>query len=484
MAVRTVADAVADALLDAGPVRVFADASARSQLMAAARRRGLDVLEVASPAVAAVMAAVAGELSEGPGVLVLGARAWLEAVPGLAYAVSSGAPLVVVSEDPVELPLRVSMKASLALDPESAGSTAAGAAWLARSEPRGPVHMTLEPAMAERPAAAGATMARPAPPPAPDPAALDEAAERLARADRPVLVAGSQCRSGLAPRWIRALAETMPAPVFLAARARGVLPDPHPLVLGDVGALAALGGRADLVVAIGVDETTLSSLPAATPILHLAATPPPAGWTPAARVLGDVGLIMEELAPRLRGRSRADWDVAELDRLKRVREARTAAVMAPAERVVAVVREVTPAGTIATADGAAGAAVTAAWQAVGPNELLVAAPGPPAFAAAAAIAARLALPGRHAVAFTDAPGLAASGGALEEAVRLGVAVVVVVLGEAASAPDPMALARRHGVAGTSAPTAETLARAVPRALAAGAPWVIDARAGRGPGSPV
>ncbi len=483
MAGRTVADAVADGLLAAGAARVFAARSAGAEIIAAARRRGLDVVDVTADSVAATMAAITGELSDGPGVLVLGAAA-AEAAAGLVYAFATGAPMLVVSETTLEPSLVPAVKASVEVSPQSAASIAAGAAWLARTEPCGPVHLILRPEVAQQPAGIGGA-ARPAPTLAPDSAALDEAAERLKRAARPVLIAGSQCRSGLAARWIRALAEAMPAPVLVTAKARGVLPDPHPLALGGDGDAASLLGRADLVVVIGLDAREAAPpVPATTPFLYFAATPPLTGWTPATTVLGDVGLVIEELAPRLRGRGRADWDVAELDRLKRASSARAARAVKPAGRVVTIVRELTPAGTIATADGETCGPAMAAWLAAGPNELLTAAPGPPAFAPAAAVAARLALADRLAVAFTDAAGLAAADAALETAARLRVGILIIALGEAGPDVAPVILAERHGIAGVAAPTGEALARAVTRALATNAPCLIDARAGRAAGSPV
>jgi hypothetical protein len=36
-------------------------------------------------------------------------------------------------------------------------------------------------------------------------------------------------------------------------------------------------------------------------------------------VVGDLALILEELAPRLRGQTQVDWDMFQLDRLKKAR---------------------------------------------------------------------------------------------------------------------------------------------------------------------
>src|SRR6185295_16168065 len=139
-----------------------------------------------------------------------------------------------------------------------------------------------------------------------------------------------------------------------------------------------------------------------------------------ADVVGDIALAIEELAPRVKARAAADWDVAGLDRVKRALVAEAAAT--PAGRLVRVAREATPAGTVATADVPLGLA----WQAVAPRETLTPLGGhaPPGYAILAAIAAQLVDPARRVVAFTTPFGLAASGDALAMAERLGVPIVV------------------------------------------------------------
>src|SRR5207253_2554741 len=207
-------------------------------------------------------------------------------------------------------------KASLAVDAGSASHWTAHAAQLAMNEPRGPVHLDVPAEVAGAPAVPAATACRPAPLPPPDPRALDEAARLLANASRPILIAGLQCRSATDAQWLRALAEALPAPVLLTLRAKGVLPDPHPLMHGVLwpgGGEGPLLGRADLIVALGLDAIEVSPGPWMTtaPLLHLAPTPAAGEWhRPVVEVVGDIALAIEELAPRLRGRARADWDVA------------------------------------------------------------------------------------------------------------------------------------------------------------------------------
>ena len=74
-------------------------------------------------------------------------------------------------------------------------------------------------------------------PPAPDRAACVEAATRLRRARRPLLVLGNGARGAAAE--ILALAERLSCPVVTTPHAKGIFPDSHPLHLGGIG----LGGH-------------------------------------------------------------------------------------------------------------------------------------------------------------------------------------------------------------------------------------------------
>jgi acetolactate synthase-1/2/3 large subunit len=480
MAARSVADVVVDELVNAGVARVFTagPASCLGPLAVAARARGLVFVETAASATAAMMAAVTGELGEAPGVLALSPTDVVGAFGGLSYAGAARASLVLISSSVLK-GVSAPLKGTVRPTKESAGEAMSNALRLALDDPQGPVHLVLFPDLA---AAEAATWTRgpavgPGGPVAPPPAHLDEAARILAAAARPVLVIGLRCRK--AAPWLRALAEAVPMPALATLKGKGVLPDPHPLMLGLLSAGDALFARADLVVTVGLDplEEMAATWPPALPRLDLGASVDGAvarvGVVP---VPGDVALIIEELAPRLRDRPRADWDVAELDRLKRVRPIGAPSRELSPSRAVEVVRAVMPAGSIATADeGPCAAVVAGAWQAVGPNELLIGAGSPgQLFAPAAALAASLARPRARAVAFTDALGLAAAGDAVATARRLQVPVVLIGLGDTGQEAPPGAVALND----------DELARALHGALAGRGPCIIQAPVRRERESPV
>jgi acetolactate synthase-1/2/3 large subunit len=82
-----------------------------------------------------------------------------------------------------------------------------------------------------------------------DPQVVRQAAQILARADAPVIMAGSLIYWSAAHEALRELAERLQAPVYLNAMGRGSLPQDHPLFFSRTrrGALA----RADVILIIG-----------------------------------------------------------------------------------------------------------------------------------------------------------------------------------------------------------------------------------------
>lgn len=165
----------------------------------------------------------------------------------------------------------------------------------------------------------------PGPLPPPDPRALDRAAELIRAASRPVVIAGLQCERQEDARWLRALVEALPAPVLATSNAGEVLPEAHPLALGIFTGTPLddeLLGLADLIVTLGLDAKELNPRrwPYSALVVCLSRTPHSGHpFTPLVEVVGDLALLLEELAPRLRGKTRADWDIFQIDRLKKAK---------------------------------------------------------------------------------------------------------------------------------------------------------------------
>ena len=106
--------------------------------------------------------------------------------------------------------------------------------------------------------AAGGSLPAPLPP---EPEAARRAARMLARAVRPLIIAGGgvlrsggAARSGGGAPELRALAERLQAPVLSSPNGRGALPEDHPLSIGALpyhAEIQALQEEADVVLAVG-----------------------------------------------------------------------------------------------------------------------------------------------------------------------------------------------------------------------------------------
>jgi acetolactate synthase-1/2/3 large subunit len=262
----------------------------------------------------------------------------------------------------------------------------------------------------------------------------------------------------------------LPAPVLTTPKGKGALPDPHPLALGLISATHPLLAQADLVVAIGVDgvELTPGISPVGVPLARVSRAPQDDA------VSGAIALIIEELAPRLRGRARADWDVAALDRLKRSLRPPTAGAGFARRRVVEIAREMTPAGTILVLD----VPFADAWASITPRECLI--PNGLAtlgFALPAALAAALARDGTRVVAIGAAAGFNAMAAEWATAARLGAPIVAVALNHE-SATDVSAATRGTGVETLTAADEAGFRMGFERAWRASGPSLVDAHVSR------
>src|SRR5467141_2586767 len=161
----------------------------------------------------------------------------------------------------------------------------------------------------------------PAPSPA-DPAQIKAAADRILKAERPVVVAGNGVRIAQAYDVLRALAEAAGMPVATTAAGKGCFPETHPLALGVFGtfgtpAANACLGEADLVL-VGGSKLSPSDTAWANPklldprrqvFIQVDIEPKNASWTfPAEQVvLGDaaqiLGALCEAVRPRANGRA-------------------------------------------------------------------------------------------------------------------------------------------------------------------------------------
>jgi acetolactate synthase I/II/III large subunit len=114
----------------------------------------------------------------------------------------------------------------------------------------------------------------------PDPGAIGRAADMLAGARRPLLLAGGGVvSSGASPALVQ-LAEVLGAPVLTSVEGRGSVPEDHPLALGpnaDLARLDSVIAAADVVLAVGtrfqLGSNLLMALTIPGALIHLDADP-------------------------------------------------------------------------------------------------------------------------------------------------------------------------------------------------------------------
>jgi acetolactate synthase-1/2/3 large subunit len=152
-------------------------------------------------------------------------------------------------------------KASFSLVPGAAHVIADKAVAIATEGRPGPVHIDVPISVADSRIAADVPQARPfAAPTAPAGDALALARDWLARARKPVLIVGLDAMNDIAGEVITGFAESFGIPVITTYKAKGLLPEDHPLSLGGAGLspladkyLLPLVQKADLVICLGYD---------------------------------------------------------------------------------------------------------------------------------------------------------------------------------------------------------------------------------------
>ena len=207
-----------------------------------------------------------------------------------------------------------------------------------------------------------------------DPAAIEEAAQLLARAKNPLFICGGGVVISGAEVELQEVAEWLGAPVASTVSGHGSIGDAHPLAVGVVGSnggtmpTRAIVELADLVVFVGCRAGSVTTerwrfpAPGKVKIIHIDADPAVIGATyrTDVSVVGDARLALaalrDELARHQRPEGRRALDAA---RVKAARDEKFAAFAALAasderpikpERVVAELQAVAPEDATIVAD--------------------------------------------------------------------------------------------------------------------------------------
>src|SRR3954449_2276769 len=197
----------------------------------------------------------------------------------------------------------------------------------------------------------------------PDPVQVTEAIRLLDAAQRPVIIAGHGAKDARVE--LVALAERLGAPVLTTFKAKGLVPDTHPLgagVLGRSGTPVAswLMNEADLLLVIGASFSNHTGIAPWQTIVQVDDTPNAIGRFDAvtADLLGDASLVVPALAAAVGERGsaaedqRADvadrWEIWRAEKARRVADDRGLGVSAAA--VFAALSEHLPAEAVVTVD--------------------------------------------------------------------------------------------------------------------------------------
>ncbi len=195
-------------------------------------------------------------------------------------------------------------------------------------------------------------------PPAPD---LADAAALVAGARRPVFVAGHGARSARAE--LLALADRLGAPVLTTFKAKGLVPDTHPLgagVLGRSGTPVAswLMNESDLIIAVGASFSNHTGIAAYKPIVQIDDDPAAIGrFDPvgvglvgdaSATIVALSGLVTEPAAVDQRPDLAERWTIWRAEKARRVADDRGRGVSAAA--VFDALSRHLPANAVVTVD--------------------------------------------------------------------------------------------------------------------------------------
>ncbi|MCC7425862.1 MAG: thiamine pyrophosphate-binding protein [Alphaproteobacteria bacterium] len=518
----TTVEVLAEAFQEAGTPFIVGHPGGESvELMDAARKRGMRFILMKQEVAGAMLAATWGDITGAPGVcLSTRGPGAANMVNGIACAMLDRSPLIALTDQyspgTYVSGLRQVIDQQALYRPVTKWQSVIGAATVRQQLRRamrvatapapGPVQFDIPQSETTKDAKALPVETPLLPdllPVQPDRDALKRPLEMIARAKRPILIAG------LGVFWDRAsaefvrFAERLGAPVLTTSKCKGMIPEDHPLRAGCI-----IGGiierdmvnQADLIICVGLDAVELQPKPwpYSQPVIAISNVQGLDALVPASpEVVGNLKALLgafSSFAPEGSG-----WGekAAALFR-KQV----SAALDVPAkglspQRAVEVARAIMPRDTIATCDaGASRLLVVQKWQSYAPREFLTSnGLGSMGYAIPGALGARLAHPERPIIAFTGDGGFMMAVAELQTAVREKLPAIMLVFddeeiglirvkqeikqiqryGVGIGGLDWEKLAAGFGADGTTVHTENQLSDALGAALKSGRTTVIGAK---------
>ncbi|MDZ5811401.1 thiamine pyrophosphate-binding protein [Halorubrum sp. AD140] len=255
--------------------------------------------------------------------------------------------------------------------PQSVVAELNQAIMIARTPPKGPVRIGIPKnfiPITTEPAAIGS--ADPVDPPQPPTSAIQRAADLLATATSPTIIAGGGVRASNASEMLQSLAETIGAPVATTYKGKATIPEDHPLFAGTLSGATSPELRqclesADAILAVGTDFDAVWTqrwsydLPA--DLIHVTLDPGDVGtgYDPRVSIVADADPTLEAIEATLTDRMKGDAAdagakraravrTAEADRIAELRSSTEAAI--PTVCALDALRDALPRETIVTAD--------------------------------------------------------------------------------------------------------------------------------------
>ena len=354
----------------------------------------------------------------------------------------------------------------------------------------------------------------------PDGEQVRQAAGRLGRAERPVIVAGGGAVASQAGPEIVELAERLCAPIAISLNGKGAIPDTHPLVVGAVGTYPRwcanrVVSEADLVLFVGsqtgdqtTDNWTVPQQDVETIQIDLDAVELGRNYPNSVALLGDAKVTVSRLIEALGDVApKPEWTERARLHLARWREEFEPQMTSDAspirpERLCRELTKFLPEDAFVVAD----TGHSATWSATmielrAPTQDYVRCAGSLGWSLPASLGVKCAFPERPVICFTGDGGILYHLSELETAARCGINTVTVINNNRSLNQDKpgidvayrgvpegnpeelwvfqdidfVAVARSMGCFGIRVDRAAHIANALEEALAAGKPAVVDVR---------
>ncbi len=453
------AQVMARTLSDLGVKRIFGFPGGEIlDFVEACRAVGMEFVLTRDEATAAFMADVAGQLQRRPSVCVstlgpgalnmaLGvANAYLDRSPVIAItaAVSASATRYVTHQNlDLNAIYRPFTKLSLTLDGEDTAAAVHQAYSLAMEQRAGPVHIALPSDIGRAPDrqtqhATGIPPDTRSHTPTPE-GDVERIASAIRQAQRPLVILGFDLDPQNHRASVHRFAERLGAPVFVTPKAKGMLPEDHPLFFGVCAGVAAdnlvvdFMGRADLLIGVGFDPVESNKLWHQT--MRLISVSPfsiaAGSYRPTLEIVGDVNGLLAALSATDLGS--LNWSPAELSGFRE----RFSAALRPAQRpqdglspyeVTRRLRELLPRDVIHVTDvGSVKFVTSQCWQTYEPQTFLLSnGLSSMSYALPGAMGAKLLFPDRAVLCTIGDGGLGMTLAELETCVREGIHIVTVV----------------------------------------------------------